>query len=63
MRPTHPATRRTARSDPGSLREAWIALAGLSAVFLFEMLDNSILESHCPPSDATCTPRRAHCSG
>ncbi len=28
---------------PATLREAWIALAGLSAVFLFEMLDNSIL--------------------
>src|SRR3954451_24272712 len=28
---------------PRSLREAWVALAGLSAVFLFEMLDNSIL--------------------
>jgi hypothetical protein len=31
----------TVRS-PRSLREAWLALAGLSAVFLFEMLDNSI---------------------
>ena len=34
---------------PGrSLREAWMALAGLSAVFLFEMLDNSILNVALP---------------
>src|SRR5690242_20423529 len=31
-----------------SLRDAWIALAGLSAVFLFEMLDNSILNVALP---------------
>jgi MFS family permease len=30
------------------LREAWVALAGLSAVFLFEMLDNSILNLALP---------------
>ncbi|KOV88344.1 multidrug transporter [Nocardia sp. NRRL S-836] len=30
------------------MREAWIALAGLSAVFLFEMLDNSILTVALP---------------
>ena len=30
------------------LREAWMALAGLSAVFLFEMLDNSILNVALP---------------
>ncbi|GAA0607578.1 MFS transporter [Kribbella sandramycini] len=30
------------------LRDAWIALAGLSAVFLFEMLDNSILNVALP---------------
>jgi len=36
------AVGRSPRS-PRSLREAWVALAGLSAVFLFEMLDNSIL--------------------
>src|SRR3978361_2080030 len=35
-------------SSPRSLREAWIALAGLSAVFLFEMLDNSILNVALP---------------
>ena len=35
-------------SQPGSLREAWLALAGLSAVFLFEMLDNSILNVALP---------------
>ncbi len=34
--------------SPASLREAWIALAGLSAVFLFEMLDNSILNVALP---------------
>jgi MFS family permease len=37
----------TVRS-PRSLREAWLALAGLSAVFLFEMLDNSILNVALP---------------
>jgi MFS family permease len=37
-----------ARRSPQSLREAWIALAGLSAVFLFEMLDNSILNVALP---------------
>ncbi|GAA1870548.1 MFS transporter [Pseudonocardia ailaonensis] len=35
-------------TEPRSLREAWIALAGLSAVFLFEMLDNSILNVALP---------------
>ncbi|HEX7301295.1 MFS transporter [Lentzea sp.] len=35
-------------TSPRSLREAWIALAGLSAVFLFEMLDNSILTVALP---------------
>ncbi|MFC1415916.1 MFS transporter [Streptacidiphilus cavernicola] len=34
--------------SPRSLREAWLALAGLSAVFLFEMLDNSILNVALP---------------
>ena len=34
--------------SPQSLREAWLALAGLSAVFLFEMLDNSILNVALP---------------
>ncbi len=33
---------------PQSLREVWVALAGLSAVFLFEMLDNSILNVALP---------------
>jgi MFS family permease len=33
---------------PQSLRSAWLALAGLSAVFLFEMLDNSILNVALP---------------
>ncbi|MDT7788560.1 MAG: hypothetical protein QOF58_6979 [Pseudonocardiales bacterium] len=36
------------QTSPRSLREAWIALAGLSAVFLFEMLDNSILNVALP---------------
>ncbi len=35
-------------SAPQSLRQAWVALAGLSAVFLFEMLDNSILNVALP---------------
>ena len=33
---------------PRTLREAWVALAGLSAVFLFEMLDNSLLNVALP---------------
>jgi MFS family permease len=36
------------RLAPGSLRDAWLALAGLSAVFLFEMLDNSLLNVALP---------------
>src|ERR1700712_2099337 len=39
---------RSARTAPQSLRDGWIALAGLSAVFLFEMLDNSILNVALP---------------
>lgn len=35
-------------SGPATLRAAWLALAGLSAVFLFEMLDNSILTVALP---------------
>ncbi|MEP6479178.1 MAG: MFS transporter [Rhodoglobus sp.] len=38
----------TTRTAPTSLRQAWMALAGLSAVFLFEMLDNSILNVALP---------------
>ncbi|MGW1727565.1 MFS transporter [Streptomyces sp. NPDC002306] len=34
--------------SPRSLREAWVALAGLASVFLFEMLDNSILNVALP---------------
>ena len=34
--------------SPQSLRAAWMALTGLSAVFLFEMLDNSILNVALP---------------
>ncbi|MFC8799026.1 MFS transporter [Promicromonospora sp. NPDC057138] len=33
---------------PRSLRAAWVALSGLSAVFLFEMLDNSVLNVALP---------------
>src|SRR3982750_3300416 len=35
-------------TSPRTLREAWVALAGLSAVFLFEMLNNSILNVTLP---------------
>jgi MFS family permease len=35
-------------AHPRSLREAWVALTGLSAVFLFEMLDNSVLNVALP---------------
>ncbi|WIB60970.1 MFS transporter [Curtobacterium sp. MCLR17_007] len=38
----------TGRDGPSRLRDAWVALAGLSAVFLFEMLDNSILTVALP---------------
>jgi len=38
----------TSTLKPRSLREAWMALSGLSAVFLFEMLDNSILNVALP---------------
>ena len=41
-------TRPSPRRDPRSLRDAWVALAGLSAVFLFEMLDNSVLNVALP---------------
>src|SRR3954465_9264385 len=34
--------------SPRSLWEAWVALAGLAAGFLFEMLDNSILNVALP---------------
>nr|BFF16583.1 hypothetical protein GCM10025730_01040 [Promicromonospora thailandica] len=35
-------------AGPGSLRAAWVALSGLSAVFLFEMLDSSVLNVALP---------------
>ncbi|MET3509281.1 MFS transporter [Plantibacter flavus] len=35
-------------ASPPRLRDAWVALAGLSAVFLFEMLDNSVLNVALP---------------
>lgn len=49
----------TFTTTPRRLRDSWIALAGLSAVFLFEMLDNSILNVALPTIgrelDATTT--------
>ena len=47
MRSSDTVVARGAES-PRSLREAWVALAGLSAVFLFEMLDMSILNVALP---------------
>ena len=44
--PSRP-TRRP-HQPPRSLREAWLALTGLSAVFLFEMLDSSVLNVALP---------------
>lgn len=38
-----PSTSTAVEDSPPRLRDAWVALAGLSAVFLFEMLDNSVL--------------------
>ncbi|AHH97395.1 MFS transporter [Kutzneria albida] len=43
-----PRTRPSPSQPPRSLVEVWPALAGLSAVFLFEMLDNSILTVALP---------------
>ena len=37
-----------AAAPPRTIGQAWIALSGLSAVFLFEMLDNSILNVALP---------------
>jgi MFS family permease len=48
MSSEQPAPIVTASRSPQSLRDVWIALAGLSAVFLFEMLDNSILNVALP---------------
>ncbi|WP_346433810.1 MFS transporter [Nonomuraea composti] len=45
---TPPDTEAARVRPPRTLREAWVALAGLSAVFLFEMLDNSILNVALP---------------
>ncbi|MET0843335.1 MAG: MFS transporter [Mycetocola sp.] len=42
------STRPSPTQAPTRLREAWIALTGLSAVFLFEMLDNSVLNVALP---------------
>lgn len=38
----------SAHTPPARLRDAWIALSGLSAVFLIEMLDNSVLTVALP---------------
>lgn len=40
--------RGSASAPPRRLRDSWLALAGLSAVFLFEMLDNSVLNVALP---------------
>jgi MFS family permease len=37
-----------AAAPPQRIHDAWIPLAGLSAVFLFEMLDNSVLNVALP---------------
>jgi MFS family permease len=42
------ASTQTPPPSPRTLREAWVALVGLSAVFLVEMLDNSILNVALP---------------
>ncbi|MET4158237.1 MFS transporter [Agromyces sp. PvR057] len=42
------STRLSSAHAPTRLRDAWIALTGLSAVFLFEMLDNSVLNVALP---------------
>lgn len=43
-----PTRSRPAAGEPRRLSDAWMALAGLSAVFLFEMLDNSVLNVALP---------------
>ncbi|OAN33722.1 multidrug transporter [Plantibacter sp. H53] len=43
-----PSTSTAVEDSPPRLRDAWVALAGLSAVFLFEMLDNSVLNVALP---------------
>jgi MFS family permease len=43
-----PTTSPSTEAPPPRLRDAWVALAGLSAVFLFEMLDNSVLNVALP---------------
>jgi MFS family permease len=48
MSPEAPHAPARSTRSPRTLREAWVALAGLSAVFVFEMLDNSILNVALP---------------
>jgi MFS family permease len=43
-----PSSSPAVTASPPRLRDAWVALAGLSAVFLFEMLDNSVLNVALP---------------
>ncbi|WP_138946113.1 MFS transporter [Plantibacter sp. M259] len=43
-----PSTSPPVEDSPPRLRDAWVALAGLSAVFLFEMLDNFVLNVALP---------------
>lgn len=46
--PSKPVRSDPVPSQPVRLRDSWVALAGLSAVFLFEMLDNSVLNVALP---------------
>ena len=46
--PRSPTRDAKGHPSPRRLRDAWIALCGLSAVFLFEMLDDSILNVALP---------------
>nr|BFF13010.1 hypothetical protein GCM10025699_43130 [Microbacterium flavescens] len=46
--PSLSAGRLSAGDAPPRLSDAWVALAGLSAVFLFEMLDGSVLNVALP---------------
>ncbi|WP_063792435.1 MFS transporter [Streptomyces atriruber] len=52
MSPPHVTQERPAAAGPSgsfrSLREAWVALAGLSAIFLFEMMSTTVLNVALP---------------
>lgn len=55
---TRPGATRPTATRPASLRASWLPLAGLAAVFLIEMLDNSILNVALPTIG-----RELHASG